>query len=63
MADVLSATRASGVPLRLRGGWAMDFFLGEATREHEGIDWFAWAAPSRSTRVKPLSGPCFRKSS
>ncbi|WP_079081296.1 nucleotidyltransferase domain-containing protein [Streptomyces reticuli] len=41
IADVLSATRASGVPLRLRGGWAMDFFLGEATREHEGIDWFA----------------------
>ncbi|WP_244204000.1 hypothetical protein [Streptomyces tricolor] len=47
----------------MRGGWARDFFLGEATREHEGIDWFAWAAPSRSTRVKPLSGPCFRKSS
>ncbi len=27
----------------LRGGWAMDFFLGEITRDHEDIDWFAWA--------------------
>ncbi|AKN70183.1 aminoglycoside adenylyltransferase [Streptomyces sp. PBH53] len=43
IADVLSAARASGVPLWLRGGWAMDFFLGEVTREHDDIDWFAWA--------------------
>ncbi|MEV6350772.1 aminoglycoside adenylyltransferase [Actinoplanes sp. NPDC051851] len=31
-----------GVGLWLRGGWAMDFFLGEVTREHRDIDWFAW---------------------
>ncbi|MFF7972996.1 nucleotidyltransferase domain-containing protein [Streptomyces sp. NPDC007905] len=29
--------------LRLRGGWAMDVFLGEVTRDHGDIDWFAWA--------------------
>ncbi|WP_408055191.1 nucleotidyltransferase domain-containing protein, partial [Streptomyces azureus] len=22
-------------------GWAMDFFIGEPTRDHEDIDWFA----------------------
>ena len=29
-----------GVPVWLRGGWAMDFFLGRVTREHSDIDWF-----------------------
>lgn len=37
MADVLN------VEVWLRGGWAMDFFLGEVTRDHEDVDWFAWA--------------------
>jgi hypothetical protein len=32
-----------GVQVWLRGGWAMDFFLGEVTRDHVDIDWFAWA--------------------
>ncbi|MEV8003780.1 aminoglycoside adenylyltransferase [Streptomyces sp. WA6-1-16] len=31
---------ALGVPLWLRGGWAMDFYLGEPTRDHTDIDWF-----------------------
>jgi Aminoglycoside-2''-adenylyltransferase len=31
------------VELWLRGGWAMDFFLGRGTRDHHDIDWFAWA--------------------
>ncbi|WP_192498729.1 nucleotidyltransferase domain-containing protein [Ornithinimicrobium pratense] len=30
-------------PVWLRGGWAMDFFLGSVTREHLDIDWFALA--------------------
>ncbi|WP_406739640.1 nucleotidyltransferase domain-containing protein [Streptomyces atratus] len=34
---------ALGAPVWLRGGWAMDFCLGEITRDHEDIDWFAWA--------------------
>ncbi|MER6069195.1 aminoglycoside adenylyltransferase [Streptomyces sp. NPDC001817] len=41
--QTLTAARRHGVPLWLRGGWAMDFFLGEVTREHEDIDWFARA--------------------
>ena len=32
--------RAVGVGLWLRGGWAMDFFLGEVTRPHRDIDFF-----------------------
>jgi hypothetical protein len=36
--------RAASIPCWLRGGWAMDFFLGRVTREHEDIDFFAWAA-------------------
>ncbi|WP_225098361.1 nucleotidyltransferase domain-containing protein [Streptomyces sp. CoH27] len=41
--QTLEAARRHGIPLWLRGGWAMDFFLGEVTREHGDIDWFAWA--------------------
>jgi hypothetical protein len=37
----IAATVALGVPVWLRGGWAMDFFLGEITREHLDVDWFA----------------------
>jgi hypothetical protein len=31
-----------GVQVWLRGGWAMDFFLGQVTRDHADIDWDAW---------------------
>lgn len=34
---------ALGFEVWLRGGWAMDFWLGEVTREHEDVDWFAWS--------------------
>jgi hypothetical protein len=43
IADVLAARAECGVPVWLRGGWAMDFFLGEVTRDHRDIDWFAWS--------------------
>lgn len=43
IAEVLDTTRALGVPLWLRGGWAVDFFLGAVTRDHGDIDWFARA--------------------
>jgi Aminoglycoside-2''-adenylyltransferase len=26
----------------LRGGWAVDFYVGRITREHDDIDFFAW---------------------
>ena len=31
-----------GVEVWLRGGWAMDFFLGAITRPHRDVDFFAW---------------------
>ncbi|WP_067508006.1 nucleotidyltransferase domain-containing protein [Actinoplanes sp. TFC3] len=34
---------AAGVDVWLRGGWALDFFLGEVTREHLDIDFFCRA--------------------
>jgi hypothetical protein len=34
---------ALAIPYWLRGGWAMDFFLGRVTREHDDIDMFVWA--------------------
>ncbi|KUJ70513.1 aminoglycoside adenylyltransferase [Streptomyces albus subsp. albus] len=43
ISEAVRLTRALGIDLWLRGGWAMDFFLGEVTRDHTDIDWFAWA--------------------
>jgi Aminoglycoside-2''-adenylyltransferase len=43
IAEVVAMTVECGVELWLRGGWAMDFFLGAITRDHRDIDWFAWA--------------------
>ncbi|ANP54133.1 aminoglycoside adenylyltransferase [Streptomyces griseochromogenes] len=51
IAEVLRAARDRGVSLWLRGGWAMDFFLGEVTRDHADIDWFA-----RARDAAPLEG-------
>jgi hypothetical protein len=51
-------------PIWLRGGWAVDFFLGELTRNHLDIDWFAWASDAarldielRRHGFQPLAGP------
>ncbi|MEW2254462.1 aminoglycoside adenylyltransferase [Streptomyces sp. NPDC047869] len=64
IAEVLAATRGSGPALWLRGGWAMDFFLGEVTRDHGDVDWFAWARDAAAltrtlTRLghRPVPGP------
>jgi hypothetical protein len=43
IAETVEIATALGVPIWLRGGWAMDFFLGELTRDHVDIDWFGWA--------------------
>ncbi|MGQ5640082.1 MULTISPECIES: nucleotidyltransferase domain-containing protein [unclassified Streptomyces] len=51
IAETLRAAGRHGIPLWLRGGWAMDFFLGEVTREHGDVDWFA-----RAQDAAPLAG-------
>ena len=43
IAELLTSAERVGLDLWLRGGWAMDFFLGEFTRPHGDVDWFAWA--------------------
>ncbi len=40
--EFVSLCDAASIPCWLRGGWAMDFFLGRVTREHEDIDLFVW---------------------
>ena len=35
--------REESVDWWLRGGWAVDFFVGRVTRDHHDIDVFAWA--------------------
>ncbi len=41
--DVVDAAADLGVEVWLRGGWAMDFYLGEITRDHLDVDWFVGA--------------------
>jgi hypothetical protein len=43
IAEAVRIADALGITLWLRGGWAMDFYLGELTRPHGDIDWFARA--------------------
>lgn len=43
IAEALELARANGITVWLRGGWAMDFYLGEYTRDHVDIDWLVWA--------------------
>ncbi|WP_225838328.1 nucleotidyltransferase domain-containing protein [Streptomyces sp. NK08204] len=64
IAATLEMSRRDGTELWLRGGWAMDFFLGEITREHGDIDWFAWAWDAARLRTaltglghRPVPGP------
>jgi hypothetical protein len=42
--EFASLCDAASIQHWLRGGWAVDFFLGRITREHEDIDLFVWAA-------------------
>ncbi|GAA2507228.1 nucleotidyltransferase domain-containing protein [Winogradskya humida] len=43
ISEVVRTSTTAGLPLWLRGGWAMDFFLGEITRPHRDIDFFCRA--------------------
>lgn len=40
--EVVDVARRLDVRVWLRGGWAMDFFLGSITRPHADVDWFAF---------------------
>ncbi|PPK69118.1 hypothetical protein V5P93_001494 [Actinokineospora auranticolor] len=40
IAEVVALADRIGVDVWLRGGWAMDFFLGRVTRPHVDVDWF-----------------------
>jgi hypothetical protein len=64
IAEVVALTEELGIEVWLRGGWAMDFYLGEVTRAPEDIDSFAWAAdgPALAAELarrgfRPLPGP------
>ncbi len=41
--EFASICTASSIEFWLRGGWAMDFFLGRVTRAHHDIDIFVWS--------------------
>jgi hypothetical protein len=47
IAEIAAYAARLDVEVWLRGGWAMDFFLGEITRDHADIDWFAWASDAQ----------------
>lgn len=55
IAETTRIADALGVDLWLRGGWAMDFFLGSPTRDHTDIDWFA-----RIRDAEPLTDELLR---
>jgi catechol 2,3-dioxygenase-like lactoylglutathione lyase family enzyme len=42
--ETVAMSRRLGVQVWLRGGWAVDFYLGHVTRNHVDIDWDAWIA-------------------
>lgn len=42
--EVTGLAAAAGITVWLRGGWAMDFHLGEITRPHVDVDWYCWRA-------------------
>ncbi|MGC4767881.1 nucleotidyltransferase domain-containing protein [Micromonospora sp. DT44] len=42
IAELVEVTGSAGVPVWLRGGWAMDFYLGAVTRPHVDVDWYCW---------------------
>ncbi|GAB4103140.1 hypothetical protein GCM10028790_21590 [Micromonospora taraxaci] len=42
IAEVVGVAGAAGIPVWLRGGWAMDFQLGAVTRPHVDVDWYCW---------------------
>jgi hypothetical protein len=60
IAEFVSLCEAAAIPCWLRGGWAMDFFLGYITREHDDIDLFVWAEDA-PTLTRELERAGFRE--
>ncbi|MER6523169.1 nucleotidyltransferase domain-containing protein [Streptomyces sp. NPDC060334] len=58
IAEIVQVAAALRIEVWLRGGWAMDFFLGEVTRDHEDIDWFAWTADAGALAEGLLAHGC-----
>ena len=42
VAEVLAVSHRAGTEIWLRGGWAMDFYVSEISREHLDVTFFAW---------------------
>ena len=47
--EVLNAANELGIEVWLRGGWAMDFYLGQITREH-GVAGSNPVSPTKKSR-------------
>ena len=62
IAETNEIAQSLGADVWLRGGWAMDFYLGELTRDHEDIDWFAWIsdAAKLTTELPATTWPTHR---
>jgi len=45
MREVVAMSERLGVEIWFRGGWAVDFFLGQVTRDHVDIDWVTMRPP------------------
>ena len=56
IAEVVATLARKRVDLWLRGGWALDFLLGDVTREHDDIDFVAWLCDAEpiSEALEPL---------
>lgn len=48
IAEVFEIADEARIECWLRGGWAVDFFLGKVTRTHHDIDLFVWASEAPS---------------
>jgi hypothetical protein len=64
IADTVAMSQKLDAHVWLRGGWAMDFFLGQVTRDHVDIDWDAWiddapviAAALKADGYEEVTGP------
>ena len=51
IAGLVRVLESRGIDFWLFGGWAVDFWAGEVTREHDDIDVAAWRADYHSIQV------------
>lgn len=68
IAEVFEIANGAGVECWLRGGWAVDFFLGKVIRTHHDIDLFVWASDAvrldlllQKAGYEKLEGPTSRR--